>query len=260
MTAWSNQARWGDLPMSQNKAKPIRDLLKEKDAFFTTSERIFEFALRHTRPLIFGAAAAVLAVLGVVAYVHSQRKAEEAALAAYEEALTMAAPAAALEKLLAEHPGRKAGRLAALALIRLHSEAGAPEKALPLAENLLQTLKPAEMSLRPLLLENLGGLYEVVRDYPRAAQSYQALLDWPPLADSYKPTLLLALGRVQGAAGQPETAALTYENLMRSFPDSYPALLARARLSVLKGEAVAPPQEPALAWTEASPAEGAPSD
>jgi tetratricopeptide (TPR) repeat protein len=139
-------------------------------------------------------------------------------------------------------------------LVRLHTEAGAPEKALPLVENLLQTLKPAEISLKPLLLDNLGGLYETVRDYPRAAQSYQALLACPSLPDNYKSNILLALGRVQDAAGQPEAAKVAYEELWRSFPDSYPALMARARLSTLTGEAVAPPLEPPLVRADAASA------
>jgi tetratricopeptide (TPR) repeat protein len=234
--------------------KHIRDLLKEKDAFLTTTEKVYEFALRHTRALVLGAAAAALAALVVFAYVRSQRAAEEAAGAAYEEALASASPEAALEEIRADYPGRRAGRLAALALVRLHTEAGAPEKALPLVENLLQTLKPAEISLKPLLLDNLGGLYETVRDYPRAAQSYQALLDCPSLPDNYKSNILLALGRVRDAAGQPEAAKMAYEDLLQSFPDSYPALLARARLSILTGEAVAPPLEPVLVRADAASA------
>jgi len=236
--------------------KHIRDLLKEKDAFLTTSEKVYEFTLRHTRALAIGAAAVVLAVIAGFAYVRSQAAAEETAMAAYEEALA-AASTEALEKI--HHSGQRAGRLATLALIRLHTEAGAPEKALPLAENMLQTLKPAEISLKPILLDNLGGLYETVRDYPKAAQSYKALLDFPSLPANYKSNILLALGRVQSAAGQSEAAIKAYEDLLRSFPGSYPALLAQARLSALKGEAVAPPVEPPLvkaAATPAGPAEG----
>jgi tetratricopeptide (TPR) repeat protein len=245
--------------MSHTKApeKHIRDLLKEKDAFLTTSEKVYEFALRHTRALAVGAAAVTLAVLAGFAYVRSQEAAEEAAGAAYEEALNAASPEAALEKLRADYPGRRAARLAVLTLIRLHTEAGAPEKALPLAENLLRTLKPAEISLKPLLLDNLGGLYETVRDYPRAAQTYQALLDWPSLPDNYKSNILLAMGRVRDAAGQPEAAQLAYEDLLRSFPDSYPALLARSRLSIITGEAIAPPMEPLLVRAETASAEPA---
>ena len=241
--------------MNQIKKAPekhIRDLLKEKDAFLTTSEKVYEFILRHTRALAFGAAAVALAVIVGFAYVRSQKAAEEAAEAAYEEALAAASPEA-LEKI--QHSGRRAGRLAALALIRLHIEAGAPEKALPLAENMLQTLKPAEISLKPLLLDNLAGLYETVQDYPKAAQSYKDLLDWPSLTDHYKSNIFLALGRVQVAAGQPGAAIKTYEDLLRSFPGSYPALLAQARLSVLKGEAIAPPVEPPLVRAAAPPGE-----
>jgi tetratricopeptide (TPR) repeat protein len=238
--------------MSQNKApeKHIRDLLKEKDVFLTTSERVYEFTLRHTRALAFSAAAVVLAAILAAACIYSQRAAKEAASAAYEEALTAPSPIAALEKVRADHPRRPAARLAAFSLFRLHTEAEDTEKALVLAENLLQTLKPAEMPLRPLLLDNLGGLYETLQDYPRAAQNYQALLDWPSLPNNYKPNILLALGRVKSAGGQREAAIEAYEDLLRSFPGTYPALLARTKLSALKGEAVAPPEEPPLIRSE----------
>jgi tetratricopeptide (TPR) repeat protein len=232
--------------MSQKKDKHIRDILKEKDVFLTTSEKIYEFTLRHTRALACGLGAVVLVVVAGFAYVRGQEAAEAASLAAYERALALASPVAALEKVRADYPGRQAARLAALALLRLHAEAGAPEQALPLAESLLKSLKPAEISLKPVLLDNIGGLYEAVRDYPRAAQSYQALLDWPSLPDSFKSNTLLALGRAQDAAGQPQEAARAYEDLLQSFPGSYPALLARARLSTLKGEAVAPLAAPPL--------------
>jgi len=229
--------------MSQKPEKHIRDLLKEKDAFLTTSEKVYEFILRYTRALVIGASALALAAIAVFAYVNSQKAAEETALAAYEQALAATSPEAALKEIRAEHPGRLAARLAGLALVRLYTEAGAPEKALPLAENLLQTLKPAEISLKPLLLDNLGGLYETVRDYAQAERSYKAILDQPSLPDNYKSNVLLAMGRVQSAAGQSEAARQTYEDLLQSFPGSYPALLAQARLSALKGEAIVPPTE-----------------
>jgi predicted negative regulator of RcsB-dependent stress response len=220
--------------------KNIRDLLKEKDAFLTTSEKIFEYFLRHTKAVAGGAAVLVLAVIVGVVYVNHQREAEAEAVESYDRALALSAPEAtiaALEKVRTDFPDRQAARLAALALVGLYAEARAPEKALPLAENFIQTLRPAEISLKPLLLDNLGGLYETVRDYPQAVRSYQAILESRPLDENLRQNTLMALGRVQAAAGAKEAAVQAYEELLNVSPNSFKAYLAQAHLAELKGEA-----------------------
>ncbi len=229
--------------------KPIRDLLSEKDAFLTTSERAYEYFLRHTRGLAAAAAAVVLLVIGVAVYMHQREKAEEEAAVALEQALNAAAasqadPAAglkALEQVRTDFPDRKAARLAAFSLVGLYAAQGQADQALALAENLLQTLKTSEVSLKPLLLSNLAGLYEVKKDYLKAAKSYEAMLALTPLDPNLKQDVLLSLGRVHSAAGQKDEAVKQYQALVTEFPQSYTAYLANLRLSELKGEAVAFP-------------------
>lgn len=240
---------------STAEKKDIRDLLKEKDAFLTTSEKIYEFCLRHTRALAGGAAAAALAVVMVVVYQNYQRSAERDAAAGYELALAAGgseAVAAALEKVRVDFPGRLAVRLAELSLIGLYAEKDDVDKALPLAENFLKSLRPEEISLKPILLDQLGGLYETARDYPRAIQNYQALLVEPALNDTLRQNVMLALGRARTAAGDQAAAIRAYEEIVQKFPDALISYLANLHLAELKGQAAAKPR-PA---TEAAGSDG----
>ncbi|MDR2946347.1 MAG: hypothetical protein LBV79_06350, partial [Candidatus Adiutrix sp.] len=133
--------------------KPIHDLLTEKDAFLTTSEKIQEYCLRHTKGLIVTVAVFALAVVGVALYLNYEKKAEQAAGLAYENSLAAlesseAEGLAALEKVRADFAGRKASRLAAFRLMSLYADQGETDKALPLAEELLSTIQAAEAPLK----------------------------------------------------------------------------------------------------------------
>ncbi|MDR1043596.1 MAG: tetratricopeptide repeat protein [Candidatus Adiutrix sp.] len=225
--------------------KPIHDLLREKDAFLTTFEKIYEYSLRHTKGLLVWAALVALVIIGAALYRHYQQSEEEKAVAAYEEALEAGgeearpgALIAALEEVRRQYAGRKAARLAEYDLLSLYSLEGDLDQAVPLGESLLQTLKPAEISLKPLLLNTLGGLYESKKDFVLAARSYEALLAIPRLEDDFKPDVLLSLGRAYGSAGQKDEAVKPYETLINQYPQSYQAYRANIKLAELTGRPV----------------------
>lgn len=143
----------------------------------------------------------------------------------------------ALEKVRTEYGGRQGARLATFALVNLYVISNDSDKALPLAENLLQTLKPSEISLKPLLLNNMGGLYENGGDLQRAGTSYEALLALNPLEPALRMETIMALARVQTAAGQQDKAIELYQTVVKDFPLSLKAFMANAKLAELKGEA-----------------------
>jgi tetratricopeptide (TPR) repeat protein len=234
--------------MSEKKVidkKPIRDLLQEKDAFLTTSEKAFEYFLRHTKGLLTAAAVAALLALIVVLYIKHQNSLAAAAGLAYEKAMVLAtdqaAGSAALEKVRADYPGRQGARLATWALIFRYAAGDETAKALPLAENLLQTLSPAEIALKPLVLNTLGGLYETAGDYLKSSKCYEAILNLPQVDPALKLDVRLALGRVYAATGQKEVAASQYQALLREFPQSAKSYLANSKLAELNGEPTAFP-------------------
>ncbi|MGL4208528.1 MAG: tetratricopeptide repeat protein, partial [Candidatus Adiutrix sp.] len=115
--------------MSQKKTAPkapIKDILKEKDVFLTTSERIYEYFLRNTKKLIVIGVVIVLSIFGVTFYNSYQQSAELKASAAYEKAweaaanLEQAEAIIAMEEIINQHPGRKAARMASFTLISLY--------------------------------------------------------------------------------------------------------------------------------------------
>lgn len=238
--------------MSEKKpidAKPIKDLLKEKDAFLTTSEKIQEYALRHTKGFIIAAVAVVMVIAGAAIYLNAQKKADQEALLAYEDGLSKIAESQdlgieAMEKIRADYKGQKVARLAAYKLIGLYMIKKEPDKALPLAEELLKTITPAEASLKPVLLVSLGGLYEQAKNYQLAAQSYETLLVIDQLNPNLKLNSLMALARVYRAADRKDEAIKNYERVISEYPKSFQAFMANSKLAELKGKPVAFPLPP----------------
>lgn len=229
--------------------RPIKDLLHEKDAFLTTSEKIQEYFLRHTRSFIIGTAAAVLIVVVAALYSNYRESAELKATLAYEAALELPSEGRieALEKLRASHDGRKAARLAGYNLAALYSTEGQLTKALSLSQELLATLPRAEEALRPLLLYHIGGLAEASGDQELARQNYEILADLSQIPAELQQSVLLALGRVRIATGQGAEAAQYYERLLREFPGGPQVNLAALKLAELraasaKSEAEAAPR------------------
>lgn len=235
------------LTMSDKKPvdkRPIRDLLQEKDAFLTTSEKVYEYFLRHAKVFIVAAVAVAVCILALAVYVRYQKSAEAESTLAFEKALDLAvnqssdltAGLAALEQVRTDFPGRKGSRLAAFSLVNLYVSKNQVDQARPLAENLLQTLKPSEISLKPLLLNLLGGLYESGGDLKSAGTSYEAILALNNLEPALRMETLMALGRVNVAAGRQDQAIECFQTVVKDFPQTFRAYMANVKIAELKGE------------------------
>ncbi len=227
--------------------RPIKDLLHEKDAFLTTSEKIQEYFLRHTRGFIIGAAAVALIVVAGALYSYYRESAELKATLAYEAALKLPSEGRieALEKLRSSHDGRKAARLAGYNLAALYSAEGRLPEALSLSQELLATLPQAEEALRPLLLYHIAGLAEASGDQELARQNYEILAGLSQIPAELQQSVLLALGRVRTAAGQGDEAAQYYERLLREFPGGPQVNLAALKLAELRAASAKPESEAA---------------
>lgn len=226
--------------------KNIRDLLREKDAFLTTSEKFYEYFLRHTKAFIAIGIALLLIIIGSAFYVSHQNSAEAKASEAYEDAIALVestggvnAAIEALENMRSVHQGRKAARLAGFSLISLYEDAGEIDKALSASQGMLQTFQPAEISLKPMLLSSIGGLSEVKGDFQLASSSYGAILLLPDLSPALKMESLMGLARSQAAAGNTDEALKAYESVVKEFPQSLNAFIANLKVAEIKGEAIA---------------------
>jgi predicted negative regulator of RcsB-dependent stress response len=241
--------------------KPIKDLLAEKDAFLTTSDKIYEYFLRHTKGFIIGAVAIAALIFAWAAYDRYEVSAEETATAAYEDALeTMAeAPdqaAEALEAVRADFAGRKASRMAAYALVGIYSAQSENSQALAIAEELLRTLPPAEAALKPALLGDLAGLYEAEKKYDLASATYESILDMGIAQPHLRRDTLMSLGRVNAVRGNKEEAIGNYQALINEFPGDMKAYMANSILAALTAQPQAfPGSVPAEPAAKEAPAE-----
>lgn len=226
--------------------KDIKDLLAEKDAFLTTSDRLYEYFLRHTKGFIILGALVAALIIAWAAYNKYEEGAELTATAAYEEALDAleTSPDEAIEKLEAARAGfkgRHAARMAAYTLVSIYSAKNENAKALAVAEELMRTLPPLEAPLKPALLADLAGLYEAEKKYEEAAATYQSILDLGIPQPHLRRDTLMGLGRVNTLLGKNEEAMNNYQTVVTEFPGDLKAYMANSFLVALKGEPLAFP-------------------
>ncbi|MDR0549491.1 MAG: outer membrane protein assembly factor BamD [Deltaproteobacteria bacterium] len=228
------------------KQVKIKKLLRTDDAFFSTSEKAYNFFLTHTRGFIYGACGLLLlfVVILVVVKIHD-RNLEKAALAT-QEALTVTEPngaVAALTAVIDQYPGSPSARVAALALVGAQVEAQNYAQAAATLEEFISSLKPGEESLKILTLVSLGQLYEDLNDLEKAGRNYrlaQAELQGVGSSivpvESLKTEVAMSVARVQEAAGQIAESIQTYETLKLTYPNrgSFQDFLAQYRLAMLK--------------------------
>ena len=248
------------------KKVSIRTLLRTDDAFMSTSDRIYNYYLANSKKIwmiVAAIAAAALLVL-LVKHFHDARliKATEA----FHQAAALGDPAQSalnLTQVAKDYSGTPAARQASFALVSNHLAGGNVAEALPILEDLSQSLTPGEESLKPLIQSTLASLYEESGQAERALTSYRGALDlvrqspMTPANQSFQAELLTAIGRVNLSLDRPQDAARAYEELLILAPDGYRAYVAQTKLAELT--TAAPPQTPAATEPEAaSPA--APGD
>lgn len=226
--------------------KPINDLLAEKDAFLSASDRFYEYFLRHTRAFVALGVAVLAVIIAWAAYNKYEASAEAEAGLAYEAALNTldASPDKAAEELEAvrgNFAGRKAARLAAYALVSIYSAKSENAKALTVAEELMRTLPGAEAAVKPALLADLAGLYEAEKKYDEAAATYASILELGISQPHLRRDSLMALGRINAARGNKDEAVNNYQAVINEFPGDLKAYVANSILVSLKGEPLAFP-------------------
>ena len=217
----------------------IEDLIKQKDAFLSTSERIYEFVAKHAKALITIGVLIVALALALVFYFNHQKNLENEALNALDLSWALAdngdneAAIAALEKVRVDFSQRKAARLAAFKLFNLYAEKD-QAKALVLGEELLSSLNSDEAPMKNDLLYALASLYEDQGNLDKAAASLQSAS--VGAKDEFKLAVLLSQGRVYKALGKNAEAQVAYENIINEFGRSSKAYLARHELALLGGD------------------------
>ncbi|MDR1164533.1 MAG: tetratricopeptide repeat protein [Deltaproteobacteria bacterium] len=247
------------------KKVSIDTLVKQKDAFFTTSERVFNFYSTHAKGVWAVAIAVVVVIAGLLVWrnVADSRRLE--AGRAYFEATVQGDPAQTYQNMEAvrEEWGGKAGRLASYGMLNaLVAEEKYPE-AKALLKEILGSLSPAEMELQGLLRNLLASLEEETGELEAAYENYLAaktlsdLEQSSPSSAPYRVAVLSSLARVALALGRVEDARKHYNLLRAEFPQTIKAFEASFRLAELPPDPQAPPAASPAAAASPAPAEAA---
>jgi tetratricopeptide (TPR) repeat protein len=223
----------------------IKKLLKEQDAFFSTTDRILNFCRAHQGAIkiAIGLLAMVVVATLVVNSVGRSRRLKSSD--AYYQALAEQDPAKALAGMGAvrsEWEGTPAARAAGYAMVNAYRDLGRYEEARALLQELYSTLPKGEESLRLLLSNYLGGLSEELGDHQAALGYYLAASDLaqlskapPNLSSSFRAELLASLARVYMAMGRTGEAKEAFLQLATVAPGSLESFLAEFRLKEIEG-------------------------
>jgi len=187
--------------------------------------------------------ALLLLVVGGWAWYQARGAAGQAALGeALALALRAEAPTAlaeertratkALETAIANHPGLPQTAHAAYRLGNLRWAAGQPGPARAAYEQALA--KGATETVRRMAGVGIGYTWEAEKNYARAAQAYQTVVEGLGAQDFLFEEALLNLARAQEQAGNPTAAIGAYQRILKDVPDSRRADELRVRIAALR--------------------------
>jgi len=155
---------------------------------------------------------AAVVITGASVYHSWHRHNSEQAALAYDQAAELAdAPQkrAAFQKIADEYSSTPSALWSRIALAHLDQQEGkTKEAAAKLAA--VETEVSAKNVLKPMLLVNLGGLYEQDKQFDKAETIYQQLKGFK----GFEPMALDSLGRVYEAMGQKDKAVQMYQQYM----------------------------------------------
>ncbi|WP_417910802.1 YfgM family protein [Candidatus Electronema sp. PJ] len=131
---------------------------------------------------------------------------------AYDQAIALEdvqKKTAALQKVAEDYGSASAGTWSQIALAHLDQEAGKTKEAIAKL-TAIEAKISAKSPLKPLLLANLGGLYEQEKQFDKAEAAYQQLKGFK----GFEPMALDSLGRVYEAMGSKDKAVQMYQQYM----------------------------------------------
>lgn len=222
------------------KQVSIKKLIKEQDAFFSTTDKVFNFYQNHTRQILMvvGAIAVIVVALVVIFSLRDSKlnKSSEAYFSAIED-FDPQQTLANMEKVREDWKGTPADRAAAYAMVNSYVELLRFQEARDLLSQLYQSLPKSEESLRVLISNYLGGLSEELGDNEAALNYYlessklteQSKVPYQ-VAASFKAELQNSIARVYTALGRDSDARNTLVFISGSFPGTLEGYMSKLKL------------------------------
>ena len=208
--------------------KIIKKKLKEPDEFITVSERTYFFIAHHSKSIAVGGGIVLILLLFFFFFQRWEKKNEgngyqlySLATEAYQMVSTPYREGSlqeyknVLEKFnetITKFPRTSSGKLSVLYKGNIHLRLGEFEEAIKAYESFLQKAGKEEL-YRSLAMEGLGYSYEGKKDYEKAVNAFQKVID---LAENFQlGNAYLGMGRCYEKLGKNKEALENYKNFLK---------------------------------------------
>lgn len=227
--------------------KIIKKKLKEPDEFITLTERAYLFATRHFRSIALGAGIVLVLVLFIFFFQKWEKtKAEEAnqifnsAVETYQIVSSPYREGSPQEyknllerfnEVIAKYPKTPGGKFAVLYEGNIHLRLGEFDEAIKAYKSFLEKAGKEKL-YRAFAMEGLGYSYEGKKDYDKAVQAYQKVVDLGErfqLANAY-----LGLGRCNERMGKTKEALEDYKSFIKVSQTSQMTNIVLRKISTLE--------------------------
>ncbi len=217
------------------------------EATTTTTSRVGQPAgsapwyQQYARPLLFGAGAMLLVLLGIWFVRESGRRKEAQATSRLSAALAIAdrgnlpQAAAELQKVIQTYSGTEAATEAVIALNQVRIANGQGELAANNLKDFVSKNPPVRYAAPAYGL--LGSAQENGKKFADAAQSFEQAAAKAEL-DYVRASYLVQAGRAYHEAGRPQEAIRAYRTVIEKYPGAPAAAEAQVRLAELTAGAM----------------------
>lgn len=227
--------------------KIIKKKLKEPDEFITLTEKTYLFITHHSKPIAGGGIIVLILILSFLFFQRWEKKNEEKAYQIFNLAVEtyqmVSTPSRegtpqeyknVLEKFneaITNFPGTSSGRLSILYKGNIHLRLGEFEEAIGAYESFLKKAGK-EKIYQSFAMEGLGYSYEGKKDYEKALNAYQKIID---LGENFKlENAYLGMGRCYEKLGKNKEALENYKAFLKIYQKSQMANTVLRKISNLE--------------------------
>ena len=215
--------------MAKNISK--KELLKKPDEFITLSNRTLNWTRENYKSVVWGISGIILIAavyFGYSAYrSHQENQAHDKYFSSQEQS-DQAQKLKQLEGLVRDYPGTQGAHLAMISIANVYYQKKEFPKAITYYQMALEKGGFQEDTVT-LIKENLAYAYEEKGDYPSAVKTYNEITQGKETFQ--KEEAMMSLARVYQKMGKKDEAKKTYQDFMRTYPNSVYANLVRNQLS-----------------------------
>jgi len=227
--------------------KIIKKKLKESDEFINLTEKTYLFITHHSKPIAGGGIIVLILILSLFFFQRWEKKNEEKAYQMFnlgvETYQMVSTPYRegtpqeyknVLEKFneaITNFPRTSSGRLSILYKGNIHLRLGEFEEAIKAYEDFLKKAGK-EKIYQSFAMEGLGYSYEGKKDYEKALNAYQKIID---LGENFKlENAYLGMGRCYEKLGKNKEALENYKAFLKIYQKSQMANTILRKISNLE--------------------------